>query len=327
MKKLLLVIAVMCVTLTGMVKAQTMNEIIDLFNDAAEKTNKGDYQTAINDFEQLLPIAAQVGDSANDLATKAKEQLPILYWQIAAGHLKQKRFEESIPALEKTIELATEFNNNATSRERASRMLPQVYTAVGTQKFRDKNFDESIGIFKKALNVDNTYSKAYLGIGLAYAEKEEEKNMIENLEKAIQFGKAEKDDRTVETAVQRLTRYFNELGDQELENVDPVEKDFTYAIEFFNNALQYDPASSDANYKLAMIYNQKLEYDKAIEHCKKALGSETVDVKIAAIQLELGNAYFNIAQYPQACEAYNKAMVGPIEEMAMKRKEKVPGCN
>ena len=327
MKKLFLLIAVMCVAVTGMVRAQTMNEVIDLFNDAAEKTNKGDYQTAINDFELLLPIAEQVGAEANDLAAKAKEQLPILYWQIAAGHLKQRKFDEAIPALEKTVELATEFNNNATSRQRAERLLPQVYTAVGTQQLRDKNFEEAIGIFKKALEVDNTYSKAYLGIGLAYGEKEDEKNMIENLEKAIELAKVEKDDNTVETAVQKLSRYFNDLGDLELENVDPVDKDFTYAIEFYTKALEFDPASSDANYKLAMIFNQKFDYDKAIEYGNKALESETVDVKIAAIQLELGNAYFNIAQYPQACEAYNKAMVGPIEEMALKRKERVPDCN
>jgi tetratricopeptide (TPR) repeat protein len=327
MKKILFLIAAVVVTVTGMVKAQTMNEVINLFNDAAEKTNKGDYQTAIIDFEQLLPIAEQVGDSATDLAGKAKEQLPILYWQVAAGHLKQRKFDEAIPALEKTVELATEFNNNATTMERAARMLPQVYTAVGTQKFREKNYADAISTFSKAVKVDNSYSKAYLGIGLAYAEMEDEKNMIENLEKAIELAKAEKDEKTVETAVFKLTKYYTDLGDLELENVDPVDKDFTYAIEFYTQALEYDPASSDANYKLALIFNQKFEYDKAIEHCNKALESETVDVKIAAIQLELGNAYFNIAQYPQACEAYNKAMVGPIEEMALKRKEKVPGCN
>ena len=304
-----------------------MDEVINLFNDAADKTNKGDYQTAINDFEQLLPIAEQVGAEANDLAAKAKEQLPILYWQIAAGHLKQRKFDEAIPALEKTVELATQFDNNATSRERAERMLPQVYTAVGTLKFRDKNYGEAIEVYNKALKVDNTYSKAYLGIGLAYAEQENEKSMIENLEKAIELAKAEKDEKTVEVAVQKLSGYFYSLGDLELEDVDPVDKDFTYAIEFYEKALEYDPVSSDANYKLAMIYNQKFDYDKAIEYGNKALESETVEVKIAAIQLELGNAYFNIAQYPKACEAYNKAMVGPIEEMAMKRKEKVPGCN
>lgn len=308
-------------------QAQTLNDVIGLFNDAAESTNKGDYNTAIIDFEKLLEIGPAVGDSANDLVSKAKEQLPVLYWQVSAAFLKQKKFEEAIPSLEKTVEYASEFDNNSATKERAARMLPQVYYAVGTQKFRDKNYEEAISIFNKAINHDAAYSKAYLGKGLAYAEMQNEKNMVENLEAAIKLAKAENDPKTVETAVQKLVRYYSDLGDEELEAIDPEEKDFKYAMEYYEKALSYDKTAADPNYKMAMIYNQISDFDKAIESCKNALSTETVDVKIAAIQLELGNAYFNIAQYSDACEAYNKAMVGPIEEMAIRRKEKVPGCN
>jgi len=327
MKKLYLTLTMLCFAVTGMIYAQTINDVINLFNDAAEKTNKGEYETAISDFEELLVVAPKVGEEANDLLGKAKEQLPVLYWQIAAANLKQRKFEEAIPALEKTVELATEFNNSTSSKDRATRTLPQVYTAVGTMKFRDKDFTGSVEMFKKALQYDNNNTKAYLGIGLSYAEMEDEKNMVDNLEKVIQLGKAENDEKSVETAVQKLCMYYTDLGNMEMAAVDPVEKDFTYALEFYELALGYDPKFPDANYKLAMIYNLKFDYDKAIEHANNALETETVDVKIAAIQLELGNAYFNIAQYKEACEALNKAMVGEIAEMAARRKEKVPGCN
>jgi len=327
MKKLYLTLTMVCFALTGMVYAQTINDVIDLFNDAADKTNKGDYQTAIIDFEQLLEVAPKVGAEANDLLGKAKEQLPLLYWQVAAGHLRQRRFEEAIPAMEKTLELATEYDNNNTSKERALRTLPQAYVAVGTQLFREKNYSASVENFKKAIQYDPNATKAYLGIGLSYAEMEDERKMIENLEKAIQLGKAENDERTVETAIQKLCRYYTDLGDMEMEAIDPVDKDFTYALEFYNQALEYDEKFTDANYKLALIYNQLFDYDKVIEHGNIALENETVDVKIAAIQLELGNAYFNIAQYTQACDAFNKAMVGEIAEIAERRKERVPGCN
>lgn len=327
MKKVFYSLALLCFVFSSVVQAQDLNEVIKLFNDAAENTNKGEYQTAINDFEKVLELGAKIGDEANDLVGKAKEQLPVLYWQISAGYLKQKKFEEAIPSLEKTVEYATEFDNNAATRVRAEKMLPQVYTAVATQKFRDKNFEEAIAIFDKAIKVDPVYSKAFLGKGLAYAELENEKNMVEALEGAIKLAKAENDPKTVETALQKLVRYYTDLGDEELAELDPDEKDFTYAIEYYNKALAYDQSAADPNYKMAMIYNQQSDFDKAIEYGNRALETETVDVKIAAIQLELGNAYFNIAQYPKACEAYNKAMVGPIEEMAIRRKEKVPGCN
>ena len=110
-------------------------------------------------------------------------------------------------------------------------------------------------------------------------------------------------------------------------DVDPEMEDFTYAMDAFNNAIEYDPDNSNAHLKLAMIYNRMIEYDSAIEHAKKALETETDEVKIAAINYELGNAYVGTAQYDLACEAFNNAMVEEFEERAMAKKEKVPGCN
>ena len=304
-----------------------MDQVIALFNDAAEKTNKADYATAALDFEQLIVIAEKVGAEANDLKSKAQEQLPVLNWQLAAGLLKQKKFEEAIPYLEKVVQYSNEFNNNASTKERVIKLLPQVYAGIGTQQFRDRSFDEALILFDKALGIDGNYTPALLGKGLIYAEQEDEKNMVVNLEKAIEFAKASNDTRSLETATGRLARYYSEIGDMELEAMDEFDEDYSFAIEFFEKAIGYDPEYSDASYKLTIIYNKKLEFDKAIEYGQKALSKERDEVKVAAINFELGNAYTNTAQYDLACAAFNKALVGPIEEMAIRRKEKVPGCN
>ncbi len=327
MNKFLSYLAVLIFAFTGMLHGQSMDDVISLFNNAAEKTNKGDFATAIKDFEELVVLAEKVGTEATDLKMKAQEQLSLLNWQIAAGFLKQRKFMEAIPSLEKVVEYSTEFNNNPNLKERAERLLPQVYTAIGTQKFREKDYAEALKTFDNALKYNEDYPTAYLGKGLAFAEMEDEKNMVANLEKAIALGKDKGDEKTAETASTRLARYYTDLGDMEMEAIDPEDPDFDFAIDFYNKALKYDNEFADANYKLAVIYNLKIDFDKAIEFSKLALASETDEIKIAAINLELGNAYFNTAQYDMACDALKKAMVGPIEEMAIRRKEKVPGCN
>ena len=327
MKKIIFSLTAVFFGFTLLVNGQTLDTVITLFNDAAEKTNKGDYQTAITDFEQLLDIAEKVGAEANDLKTKAQEQLPVLNWQVAAGLLKQKKFEEAIPLLEKVNDYSTRFNNNPALKERVVKILPQVYTAVGTQQFRDKKYPEALSLFDKALITDDKFIPAWLGKGLIYAEQEDEKKMIENLEKSIELAKVSNDEKTIETARGRLARYYSDIGDMELEAVDEVDADYSYAIEFYEKALNYEPDFPDSNYNLAVIYNKKVEFDKAIEHSKKALNKETDAIKIAAINFELGNAYSNTAQYDLACEAFKKAMVGPVEEMAQRQKEKIPGCN
>jgi tetratricopeptide (TPR) repeat protein len=327
MKKNVLILSLVLLGINMMVSAQKLDDVITLFNEAADKTNKAEYEAAIADFENLIVLAEQVGPEANDLKAKSQEQLPVLNWQLAAAELKQKKFEEAIPHLEKVVEYTSKFNTKPDLNERASRILPQVYTAVGTTLFRDKKYDEAIKLFDKAIKNDEGFTAGYLGKGLIYAEQDDEKNMIGNLEKAIELAKQQNDAKTVETATSRIARYYTTIGDMEREAMDEFDEDYTYPIEFYQKALSYDENYADANYWMAFINNKKMEYDAAIEYAQKALSTETDEVKIAAINFELGNAYTNTAQYDLACAAFNNALVGPIEEMALRRKEKVPGCN
>ena len=257
-----------------------MEKAILLFNDAAEKTNKGDYPTAIKDFEELLILAESVGDEANDLKLKAQEQLPVLNWQVAAGFLKQKKFVEAIPSLEKVVEYSTEFDNNPNLKERAIRLLPQVYAGVGNQKFREKNFSEALKMFDSALKYDEGYSTAFLGKGLTYAEMNDEKNMVINLEKTISLGKEKNDEKTVETATTQLARFYTNLGDVEMESIDKEDPDFQFAIDYYSTALKYDPGFADANYQMAVISNLKIDFDNAIAFAKAAITSETDAIKL-----------------------------------------------
>jgi Tfp pilus assembly protein PilF len=123
-----------------------------------------------------------------------------------------------------------------------------------------------------------------------------------------------------------LGRFYINVGNTDLTDVGTDNPDYSFAIKDFEKAISYDPKATDAYYTLALIYNKTLEFDKSIANSLKALESETIDVKIAAINYELGNSYLNTADYKKACESFNKALVGTIAEKAQLKKEKVPGC-
>jgi len=303
-----------------------MDPVIAKFNDGASKVNGGDFLTAIADFEEVIALAATVGAPANDLKAKAQAQLPVLHYQVATAYMKQKKYEEAIPSLKKTIELSELYGNNVDNKAKAVKYLPQLLTGVGSQKYKEQNFPVALDNFNEAIKYDAGYAKAYLGKGLIYADQFKEKEMLENLGKAIELSKQASDTKTVEVAQKRLGAYYINLGNLDMADVDTEDPDYGAPKASFEAAVSYDPAAADAYYMLSVIANKSIEYDVAIENAKKALETETDETKIAAINLELGNAYFGNAEYPLACAAYNKAMVGPIAEKAQAKKEKVPGC-
>ena len=323
--RILMVVIMTAVSITAF--GQTMDEVIAKFNEAAESVNKGEYPTAINEFNDVLAMGETVGSEADDLMSKAKEQLPLLHYQVAISYMKQKDYENAIPYLERTIDLSRKYENNDEYRQKAMRYLPQLITGVGTGYYKKGDYERALELFTDAVKYAPNYPKAYLGKGLVHMKEYDEDEMISSLTTAITMAKQQGDDKTVKDAQEALGSYYVDMGKMEMADMDPAAEDFTYALEAFEKAVEYDPDNTDALYNLAAIHNKMVEYDKAIEYGKRALENADTDVKIAAIQYELGNSYFNTAQYDLACEAFNNAMVGPFEEMAIKRKEKVPGCN
>lgn len=311
---------------SGLIQAQTYEDVVAKFNEGADNINRGEFQAALEDLKEVLTLGEQVGSEADDLVIKAKEQIPLMNYQIAIGYIKQKDYENAIPFLEKTIDLAAEYNNNQEFSQKAMRYLPTLLTGVGTQKMKSADLAEAEEMFAHAVKYAPDYPKAYLGKGLVHQQKFEEEEMIEALSKAIELGQSKGDAETVETAQTALGKYFVDLGKVELEDMEEFDEDFSYAIEAFETAIQYDSDNSDAHYHLASIYNRMIEYDKAVEHGLKALEGASGELKIAAINFELGNAYAGNVEYAKACEAFTNAMVGVFEERAAAKKKNLPGC-
>ncbi len=326
MAKLKSSLVIILLTITGLVFGQTYEDVVAKFNEGADDINKGEFSTAIMHLQEVIAMAENVGAEANDLVSKSKDQIPVLNYQVAIGYMKQKDYENAIPYLEKTVDLAEAYGNNEEYKSKAMKYLPKLLTGVGTQKLKSEDMSEAKEMFEHAIKYAPNYSKGYLGLGLVYKSEYEEEEMIYALTKAIELAKAKNDAGTIEDAQKGLGDYFVELGDSEMEEMEPEALEFDYAIEYYEQAIEYHPTNPDAHYKMALISNRLENFEAAINHAKIALENETVEIKIAAISYELGSAYYSSAELDLACETFKNSLVGVFEERTQKKMEKIPGC-
>jgi len=315
------------ILLAGSLSAQTLTDVINEFNAGVENVNNQEYIPSVEHFNAVLSMAEVVGDSANDLKAQAENQIPLAYYRQATLFLKRKQFDNAIPNLEKTIELATLYGNNDDSKDKANNYLLQSYMMEGQRNYKNESYESAIEYFDKALAMNKNLYKAHLAKSMIYMDQDETDMMLEELALAKEGALAKNDSKTVELVNNHIDSYYNKFITEEMEMVDPEENDYTYVIEACENALNANPENPRALYHLALIDNKMIEYDAAIENALKALKFETDPVWISAINFELGSAYQNTAEYTKACETLQKVVEDPFLTRAEKKMGTIPGCN
>lgn len=314
------------ILLAGSLSAQTLTDVINEFNVGVEKLNNQEYDVSVDHFNQVLALAESVGEEANDMKSKAEEQIPSAYYRQATLYLKRKQYDNAIPYLEKTIEKADEYGNNDEIKGKSMSYLPQIHVIEGTRHLKNGQYDESLSHFNKALDLNADMYHAHIGKGLVYLEQDETDMMLQEFATARTAAKANNDTKAIAQINENVDGYYNKIITDELEMVDPEENDYTYVVEACEKALKANPENARALYHLASISNKKVEYDAAVDYALKALQYESDPVWISAINFELGTAYQNSVEYDKACETLKKVMEEPFLSRAEKKMGDIPGC-
>ncbi|MDF1573883.1 MAG: tetratricopeptide repeat protein [Bacteroidales bacterium] len=313
------------VLLAGSLYAQTMTDVINEFNAGVESINGQEYDAALEHFNQVLAMAVTVGDEANDLKAQAEDQIPSTYYRQATTFMKRKQYDNAIPFLEKTVEMATLYNNNEEISNKAAGYLPQLCMRQGSQEWKNKNFDAALAYFDKVLAINPNIYQACQGKGMVYLDQDKTEEMLECFTRAKEGATAKNDTKTIEQINGVIDTYYNKFILEEMEMVDPEENDYTFVVEACEKALAANPNNPRALYHLAIVSNKTVEYDKAVEYAQEALLHETESVWISAINFELGSAFQNTADYDKACETLRKVTEEPFLARAEKKIESL--CN
>jgi len=313
--------------MVGSLSAQTLTDVINEFNEGVAKVNSQEYESSLEHFNQVLTMAEVVGDSATDMKEKAQEQIPLAYYRQATLFLKRRQFDNAIPNLEKTIELAEQFGNNDESKQKATRYLMQSYMVEGQRNLKNDSYDAALDLFDKALRMNPDLYQAHQGKGMVYLEQDETDLMLEEFNLAKEGAMTSNKPETVDEINGVIDTYYNKFIMEEMEMVDPEELDYTYVIEACEKALAANPGNPRALYHMALVKNKEVDYDAAIDYALQALEHETEEVWISAINFELGSAYQNTVEYEKACEALQNVLEEPFLSRAERKMESIPGCN
>jgi tetratricopeptide (TPR) repeat protein len=143
-----------------------------LFEHAVEVTENNfmAYSVLIKEYED----AGQI-DKATKMFQKAIEvqNLFLAYYNFGALLVRQNRFDEAIPMLEKAIKYRIDF------------AMP--YNFLGMIYDYQGRYTEAVAMYQKAIELDPTYGDAYNNLGIHYAKQERYGNAIAMFQKAVEF--------------------------------------------------------------------------------------------------------------------------------------------
>jgi tetratricopeptide (TPR) repeat protein len=194
----------------------------------------------------------------------------------------------------------------------------------GVQLKEKQDYEAALKAFKNAISKKADYAEAYYQAGWCSIELEKFQDGVDFLKKysptanenkkdkfndlGFAYYKLQKSKEAIEEYNNTLTIFANNgVALRGIGNVYyEIEEDHEKAIQYFEKALEVDKEESrPVYYKLGWLYNDKEQYDDAINILLKAIEYDSED---SGYREELGYAYFKKEQYEFAITQLNKAI-------------------
>ena len=307
------------VMFTFIVMAQSVEEVGAKYNEGNGLYKEKDYTNAIAAYESGIELANEVGFEADDLKGSMQTQLMNAYYKNGTQY-KKIGLDAAIASLEKTYALSKQLGDDAMTSKSAN-TTAKLRAGKGNSLLKKNKVEEAFAEYEMALEMLPTCVKAYYGKGLVYKSKEDYKNMLINMDKAIELGADNpKAAKTVKKAKSTTSKTLVNAGAKEIQREHGKK-----AAEYINMSFNYAPGNANAYYYLALAYSKTKSWDNAITAANKAISLETGDK--GDMYFALGQAYEGKADTAGACTAYKNVTTGPNVEAAKYQMEQVLKCN
>jgi len=289
MKKIIAVI-VSVVLAAGFVHAQDLEEVTNLFNEAATALNNGDKTAALDQFKKVLDLATALGDEGNDIASNCKTTIPKIVLSIAKDLVKAEDYDNAVAKLKE----AAAFEDADIANE-ANELIPQVIKQKGASLLKDKDYAGAAEVFKgivaenpedgasalrlgQALNALGNADEAIAAFEKAAANGQEgtANKQISNiyLKKAAASLKEKAYADAVASAVKACDYAENSQAWQIAGQASQLAGKNADAINYFEKYLEAAPSAKNAGqiaYTIGALYQTNKNNDKAKEYYTKAL--------------------------------------------------------
>lgn len=294
---------------------------VSAFNKALEQAKANEFESAINMYNQAISLAEQSdNEKATDLVSRAQNQLPSIYFQLAVTRYKsfQKSknmagLEEAMNSFQEAADISEEYGDGQIA-QKASNIVTQLLYTKSIIEYKSQQYDAAISSLDQAIERNPNYAKAYYQKGLVIKNRNDQNldQALEMFDQAIEVGNKVSDQQIVRQATQAAHDNLVYRGVQAMED-----KNFDQASTYLNRALNYNAESANAHYRLAELNNKRANWDQAISHAEKALDLENGGkTELAKIYFELGTALKAQGQKSEACSAFKNAAFGSFKSPA-----------
>ena len=292
MKKLIIIVASMLCA--GMVYAQDLASVTEIYNSAITANEAGNVEMALQNFKDALVQAEALGEEGAEIAQNCKSSIPILMFSLAKKAVNDAEYDKAIAGLKETAEVAKKYGADDIAVE-ATDLVPQVLMQKANGFFNDKDFAAAADAYKAVLAEDAKNGMASLRLGAALKGLGDKEGALAAFREAIANGqekagakqfvnllqqeasanlKAKKYDEAIANALAS-----NEFG----ENAKAFQIAGTAAsnggklkesIEYFEKYIQIAPDAKNAGdilFSIAVSYQQLKDNAKAKEYYQKAI--------------------------------------------------------
>lgn len=297
MKKLIATLAA-AVMAVGSLSAQDLAQATELYNTGATYLSGGNFERALESFQQAYDMATALGEEGAEVAENCKSAIPEVSLNLAKNLAQNKDYDGAIARLGTTVELAGQFGDQAVQDE-ANALVPQLLMQKGNELLNGKDFAGAAATYKQILESDATNGVAALRLGMALANSGDAAGAIEAFTTAAANGqeaaagkqlgnlylrdalaklKAKDYAGAVDAAVKSTEYSESSSAYQIAGQAAQMTGDNDGAIKYFEKYLELAPNAKNAGqiaYTVGALYQTAKNVDKAKEYYTKALSDPT----------------------------------------------------
>lgn len=303
--------------LVSNVHAQDKRAAVQTYNKALELAQSGDFEQAINIFNQAIAQAEELGEGGQDILQRSQSKLPQIQYQLALKKYKTFQSDRTLENLDATItefrttkDVGEEYGDSQIS-QKATGVITQLLYNKGLLQFQQGNMQEALSTLDEVIERNANYAKAYYqkGVILKKIEADNMDEALAELDKAIEVAEKTGDSEVATKARESARDELIYRGSNATQ-----EKNFDRAVDLLERALNYDSTSADAHYRLAEALNKTQDWQQAVEHAQQGLEYESGGrTEQAKIYFELATAYQGLGQKENACTAFGNAAYGSFK--------------
>lgn len=290
------------------------------FNNAREMAENRNFVDAIELYRESLELSGSADcENCEDIVERIESQIPRVYFTRASDAFQTFRQDQSPEAADQAIEYfqdareaGEEFGDDEV-RDRSEAVIPSIHYNKSLVQYQQEDYEGAIESLDRAIELNENYTLAYYQKAIVLNNSDSDLDeVMEWFDTAIEVGEQVGDNENVQRAQRRAGE---ELVYQAVQRKD--EERYGEALQLLERAETYVPDNVDLHYRYAEVYNNRGNYDSAIEHANRALELESGSVtERAKIYYELGLAYKGQENVDQACNAFEEAAYGDFRDPA-----------